>query len=93
MNLKAVRRSIRGRIWVRRTGMPARGTWRHHMVPWLGCDEYYRRTLVIPVITWHVVIALRELPRLQDDPAFDPYLNDPIWVRWKQVRQYGRITR
>ncbi|MBF6358169.1 hypothetical protein IU449_27100 [Nocardia higoensis] len=89
MTWKSMRRSIRGRIWTFYMGAPERGRWRYYLAPWLGGDEYNRRTLVLPVLAWGVVIALWEHPH--DDECAE--WHDPIWVRWKSIRRFGRIER
>ncbi|WP_306365337.1 hypothetical protein [Nocardia sp. CC227C] len=89
---RSIQRSIRGRIWIDYMGMPSRGRWRYYLFPWFGGDEYHRKTLVLPAGLHIVVIALWE-HRDRAEPGCDPYVSDPIWMRWKAVRAHGRLER
>lgn len=93
MTWKAIRRSLRGRMWLMRMCPPGRDwqAWRKHLLPWLGDDEYYRKTLVIPFGVRALVIALWEHRDLEDCDC-NPYVHDPRWARWKRIRTlHGRL--
>ncbi|MFE5290372.1 hypothetical protein ACFRAQ_35960 [Nocardia sp. NPDC056611] len=99
MTWKSIRRSIKGRMWILYMGAPGRGGahWRRYLLPSFGDDEYYRKTLVLPLGVHALVIALWEFRNLrgcQCSPHCNPYTNDPLWARWKRIRTtYGRIER
>lgn len=96
---KRLMRSVRGRMWLGYMGVPGRGRWHYYLRPWFGGDQYYRKTLVLPLGLHHLVIALWEFRDLRDCPedGCNPYRGanpaDRVWLRWKRVRQYGRIER
>lgn len=71
----------------------------HRFIPWFGDDEYWRKTLVLPLLpTTGVVIALWEHRNLADCPDdCNPYRaatdQDRRWLRWKAIRTHGRLER
>jgi hypothetical protein len=84
-------------MWLTNMGIPKRGHLRPYVWPWFGGDEYYRKTLAIPVGFHVLVIALWEFRDLRECDDCNPYQStchqDRVWRRWKQVRKHGRIER
>ena len=73
-------KAIRGRVWFYR-GWRFHG-FRNNLLPWMGGDEYMRRTLILPVGVGAVVVAL-----WFDVDEWD--FEDRIWARWYRLHRAG----
>lgn len=76
---------IPGRVWAHLQWNGPFYGFRHNFLPWMSCDEYYRRTLVLPCGPAAIVIALWHTNTADID--------DPIYQRWRRTYDtYGPIT-